>query len=71
MPGTAAEITPIRSVDGVPVRCGGRGPITHRLQDAFRGLFTGATPDEFGWLEPVGAIPNARADAPEEAALAD
>lgn len=51
--GTAAEITPIRSVDDIPVRCGGRGPITQRLQELFFGLFAGTTPDRWGWLEPI------------------
>ena len=51
--GTAAEITPIRSVDDLPVRCGGRGPITERLQELFFGLFAGTTPDQWGWLEPI------------------
>jgi len=48
--GTAAEITPVRSVDGIEVRAGGRGPITHRLQQRFFGLFDGSTPDQHGWL---------------------
>jgi branched-chain amino acid aminotransferase len=51
--GTAAEITPIRSVDHITVGAGRRGPITEKLQKAFFGLFTGATPDKYGWLEPV------------------
>ncbi len=51
--GTAAEVTPIRSVDEIEVRCGGRGPITHQLQDAFFGLFDGRTEDQWGWLEPI------------------
>ena len=49
--GTAAEITPIRSVDGITVRCGGRGPITASLQERFFGLFDGSTPDTHGWLD--------------------
>ncbi len=49
--GTAAEITPIRSVDGITVRCGGRGPITASLQQRFFGLFNGSTPDTHGWLD--------------------
>jgi len=48
--GTAAEITPIRSIDGVTVRSGGRGPITRALQQRFFGLFDGTTPDNHGWL---------------------
>jgi branched-chain amino acid aminotransferase len=51
--GTAAEVTPIRSVDRLTVGTGRRGPITEKLQKAFFGLFTGATPDKYGWLEPV------------------
>jgi branched-chain amino acid aminotransferase len=52
--GTAAEITPIASVDDLDVGCGSRGPVTQRLQEAFFGLFSGATEDRFGWLEPLG-----------------
>lgn len=51
--GTAAEITPIRSVDEIEVRCGGRGPITEQLQEKFFGLFDGSTRDQWGWLEPI------------------
>lgn len=53
--GTAAEITPIASVDDIPVGAGRRGPVTKRLQDAFFGLFNGRTVDRHGWLEPVRA----------------
>ena len=51
MCGTAAEITPIRSVDGKTVGEGKAGPVTRRLQELFFGLFTGRTPDPHGWLE--------------------
>ncbi len=51
--GTAAEITPIRSVDRIPVGKGKRGPITERLQREFFGIVEGRTPDKFGWLMPV------------------
>lgn len=54
MCGTAAEITPIRSVDGKPVGDGRPGPVTRRIQELFFGLFEGRTPDKYGWLEPVG-----------------
>ena len=50
--GTAAEITPVRSVDHIQVGAGKRGPVTEVLQSAFFGLFTGKTPDKWGWLEP-------------------
>ena len=48
--GTAAEITPVRSVDHRPVGTGTRGPITERLQRAFFGLFDGSVEDRHGWL---------------------
>ena len=51
--GTAAEITPIRSVDRIEVGDGSRGPVTESLQSAFFGLFNGRTADQRGWLEPV------------------
>jgi len=53
MSGTAAEITPVRSVDGIQVGEGKRGPVTARIQSAFFGLFTGETEDKWGWLDPV------------------
>jgi branched-chain amino acid aminotransferase len=49
--GTAAEITPVRSVDHVTVGQGRRGPVTEALQAAFFGLFNGKTEDKWGWLE--------------------
>ena len=51
--GTAAEITPIRSVDGIPVGAGKRGPITAKLQEEFFGIVRGEIPDRHGWLVPV------------------
>jgi branched-chain amino acid aminotransferase len=53
--GTAAEITPVRSVDKIAIGEGKRGPITEQLQSLFFGLFDGKTPDRFGWLEPISA----------------
>jgi branched-chain amino acid aminotransferase len=53
MCGTAAELTPIRSVDGRQVGAGKPGPVTRRLQELFFGLFNGKTPDKYGWLERV------------------
>lgn len=53
MSGTAAEITPVRSVDGIQVGIGKCGPVTKQLQKAFFGLFTGETEDKWGWLDPV------------------
>ena len=51
--GTAAEITPVRSVDGHVVRCGGRGPVAELMQKRFFGLFSGETEDRWNWLTPV------------------
>lgn len=53
MSGTAAEITPVRSVDGIQVGEGRCGPVTKRIQQAFFGLFTGETEDKWGWLDQV------------------
>jgi branched-chain amino acid aminotransferase len=51
--GTAAEITPIRSVDKIQVGAGRRGPITTALQTAFFDYMNGVVPDRHGWLTPV------------------
>ncbi len=53
MCGTAAEITPIRSVDGRQVGAGKAGPVTRQLQGLFFGLFDGSTADKYNWLERV------------------
>lgn len=49
--GTAAEITPIRSVDRIPIGTGRRGPITAAVQEVFFGIVQGERPDRYGWLE--------------------
>ena len=51
--GTAAEITPIASVDGLDVGAGCRGPITKKIQDAFFAYVKGESEDKFGWLTRV------------------
>jgi branched-chain amino acid aminotransferase len=51
--GTAAEITPIRSVDRIPVGGGEPGPITRALQSAYMGIARGRMADRHGWLTPV------------------
>ena len=51
--GTAAEITPIRSVDRLPVGEGRPGPITREIQERFMGIATGRVADPYGWLTPV------------------
>jgi branched-chain amino acid aminotransferase len=48
--GTAAEITPIRSIDRIPIGSGEPGPITRKLQELFFGLIRGDMKDEQGWL---------------------
>ena len=51
--GTAAEVTPIRSVDRIPVGRGSRGPVTERLQKEFFALVAGEREDPYGWLTPL------------------
>jgi branched-chain amino acid aminotransferase len=51
--GTAVEVTPVRSVDRIPVGKGHRGPITEKLQTEFFGLVSGKIHDRHGWLTPV------------------
>jgi branched-chain amino acid aminotransferase len=52
--GTAAEITPVRSIDRIEVGGANRGrPVTRALQEQFFGLFSGKTKDRWGWLDPI------------------
>jgi branched-chain amino acid aminotransferase len=51
--GTAAEITPIRTIDRMDVGAGAPGPITRALQHEFIGIAKGRIPDRHGWLTPV------------------
>jgi branched-chain amino acid aminotransferase len=48
--GTAAEVTPIRSVDKIKIGDGGRGPITEKLQERYLATVRGELPDRHGWL---------------------
>jgi branched-chain amino acid aminotransferase len=48
--GTAAEVTPVRSVDKIRVGAGRRGAVTTALQHAFFDVVNGTTPDRHGWL---------------------
>lgn len=48
--GTAAEITPIRSVDKISIGEGTRGPITAMIQRRFFDIIHGREPDTHGWL---------------------
>lgn len=51
--GTAAEVTPVRSVDRIPVGSGTTGPITQSIQSEYLGIVRGALPDRWGWLTHV------------------
>jgi branched-chain amino acid aminotransferase len=53
--GTAAEVTPVRSIDKIAVGDGTRGPITEAIQRAFFDVINGARPDTHGWLTYVYA----------------
>lgn len=59
--GTAVEVTPVSSVDRIPVGAGERGPVTKAIQDAFFGIVRGDLPDRYGWLSnvPQGAAKRA------------
>ena len=57
--GTAAEVTPIRSVDRVPVGDGRVGPITRRLQSAYLEIARGRRPDRYGWLTHLDEVAGA------------
>jgi branched-chain amino acid aminotransferase len=51
--GTAAEITPIRSVDRIPIGTGKPGALTLTIQREYMGIATGQLEDRYGWLTPV------------------
>ena len=48
--GTAAEVTPVRDIDGHKIGSGGRGPITERIQTAYRDAVTGKLAGFESWL---------------------
>jgi len=56
--GTAAEVTPVRSIDRIKIGSGARGPITKRVQDEFFGIINGKMPDRHNWLSPLN-VPSA------------
>ena len=64
--GTAAEITPIRSVDRITIGSGRRGPVTEAIQRRFFDIIHGRAPDTHGWLTYV--YPEAQRHATAEAA---
>jgi branched-chain amino acid aminotransferase len=51
--GTAAEITPIRSIDRIQIGKGRRGTVAERLQKEFFAIVNGTKPDRHGWLSLV------------------
>ena len=51
--GTASEVSPIRSIDRIPIGNGSRGPVAKQLQERFFGMFDGRHEDRYGWLTPV------------------
>ena len=51
--GTAAEVSPVRSIDRILVADGETGPITKQIADEFFGIANGLKLDRFGWLTPV------------------
>jgi len=57
--GTAAEVTPIRSIDRITVGAGRRGPVTEKIQKAFFDYITGEVEDRYHWLTPVVAAKKA------------
>ena len=59
--GTAAEITPIRELDGRVIGAGKRGPITAKIQKRFFDVVNGKVPKYKHWLTPVAAGKSARA----------
>jgi branched-chain amino acid aminotransferase len=56
--GTAAEVTPVRSIDRIKIGSGARGPITKRVQDEFFGIINGKMSDRHNWLSPIN-VPSA------------
>jgi branched-chain amino acid aminotransferase len=61
--GTAAEVTPIRSIDRIVIGRGSRGPVTEALQRAFFAVVNGDVPDRHGWLTYVYPEERAAAEA--------
>ena len=51
--GTAAEVTPIRSIDRIVIGNGKPGEITRKIADEYFGIANGLKPDRFGWLTPT------------------
>jgi len=52
--GSAAEVTPIRSVDRIPVGRGSRGPITEKIQSRYFEYVNGEREDVYSWHDVIG-----------------
>lgn len=65
--GTAAEVTPVRSIDRYQVGKGCPGPVTQRILNRFNELVTGEIEDRHGWFTPV--YPMQKTAQESEAAL--
>jgi branched-chain amino acid aminotransferase len=50
--GTAAEVTPVREIDGIRIGNGVRGPVTERLQARYFDAVHGRLPERSAWLSP-------------------
>src|ERR1700684_2195465 len=53
--GTAAEVTPLRSIDRITIGAGRRGPVTRSLQEEFFAILGGTKPDRHNWLTLINA----------------
>lgn len=66
--GTAAEVTPVRSVDRLTVGSGKRGPVTAAIQKMYFAIARGQEEDRWGWLSHVEPAAETRVEAPREIA---
>jgi len=55
--GTAAEVTPVREIDGITIGAGARGPVTAVLQSMFFDVVRGRRAMHDGWLTPLSPAP--------------
>jgi branched-chain amino acid aminotransferase len=62
--GTAAEVSPVRSIDRIKIGAGRRGPITERIQKEYFAYIAGEMPDRYKWLTPVYAERTAESRKP-------
>ena len=68
--GTAAEVTPIRSIDRITIGAGRRGPITERIQKEYFAYIAGEIPDRYNWLTPAYNKQQLAARSKKEPAMA-